>query len=335
MSADSIAATTADNSVSPKVISVQFRDVEEAALHVPERTVYSQLTRGPLEGVLHSYIISPQSSFSVAKTNRSIRKQFEVGADHLRMGFHWDHTGRAKCCANGMRLEQHEASANLPGTPIDLHFGENHEGCWISLDYQPVLRLLTWQEEEASVLREPGRLVASGCTRHLLHSVIAAGRIELFGPGSRAPQTSLISAFEKGLFAFAAYALSSALGRNIDLGRASATHRGRLLRKACDVIDAKASEGLTISALCLSVGASRRSLETIFVEGLNVSPYQYVLAVRFNAIRKALLSEEHAGCSIGDIVSRWGIWHLSRFAEDYRKMFGELPSQTRTSALRK
>jgi AraC family transcriptional regulator, ethanolamine operon transcriptional activator len=27
-------------------------------------------------------------------------------------------------------------------------------------------------------------------------------------------------------------------------------------------------------------------------------------------------------------ASQWGFWHLGYFSRDYRKMFGELPSQT-------
>jgi AraC family ethanolamine operon transcriptional activator len=31
---------------------------------------------------------------------------------------------------------------------------------------------------------------------------------------------------------------------------------------------------------------------------------------------------------VQDIAARWGFWHLSHFANDYRRMFGELPSET-------
>lgn len=87
--------------------------------------------------------------------------------------------------------------------------------------------------------------------------------------------------------------------------------------------------------LCRMVGTSRRTLENIFLEAFDVSPYQYVRALRLNSVRRALLSEENAKASIGDIVSRCGIWHLSRFAADYRSMFGELPSQTRAGQRRR
>ena len=32
--------------------------------------------------------------------------------------------------------------------------------------------------------------------------------------------------------------------------------------------------------------------------------------------------------TIQDIASHWGFWHLGQFAQDYRHLFGELPSDT-------
>jgi hypothetical protein len=32
--------------------------------------------------------------------------------------------------------------------------------------------------------------------------------------------------------------------------------------------------------------------------------------------------------SIGDAAARWGFFHLGNFANDYRRLFSELPSQT-------
>jgi len=31
---------------------------------------------------------------------------------------------------------------------------------------------------------------------------------------------------------------------------------------------------------------------------------------------------------IGTIANRCGFWHMGRFAADYRRLFGELPSET-------
>lgn len=320
--------------ISPKLNCAQFGDIEAQAAGVPgpERSVYSQLTRGRFEGVVQSYVISPRVSFVVEKTNRSIRKQFAVDASHLRIGFLCEQANRFACCGNGVRLQGAEASINFPETAIDLHLGENYQGCWVSLDYRAISQLLN-RNGELSVARRSGRLQVAGPVGALFRNAVMTARNELFGPGSPTPHPRIVAAFEKTLISCAAYTLSSAQICDAGQKRASARHRAHLLRKACELIDAKTSEGLMISELCLSVGTSRRNLEMIFAEGLNVSPYQYIQAVRLNAIRKALLSDEDMTSSIGEIASRWGIWHLSRFANDYRMMFGELPSETRDLAL--
>jgi AraC family transcriptional regulator, ethanolamine operon transcriptional activator len=44
-------------------------------------------------------------------------------------------------------------------------------------------------------------------------------------------------------------------------------------------------------------------------------------------VRRAL-RQAAPGVTIQDIASHWGFWHLSQFAQDYRQLFGELPSDT-------
>ena len=44
--------------------------------------------------------------------------------------------------------------------------------------------------------------------------------------------------------------------------------------------------------------------------------------MRDPSLRIAIASYSH------DVAARWGFWHLSQFAVDYKKLFGELPSRT-------
>jgi AraC family transcriptional regulator, ethanolamine operon transcriptional activator len=53
----------------------------------------------------------------------------------------------------------------------------------------------------------------------------------------------------------------------------------------------------------------------------------YLRVMRLNRVRREL--QTHRRDSIGDVAARWGFWHLSRFAADYSRLFGELPSATR------
>jgi hypothetical protein len=46
-----------------------------------------------------------------------------------------------------------------------------------------------------------------------------------------------------------------------------------------------------------------------------------------------LVQASDASGGVGAVASRWGIRHLGRFAGEYRKMFGELPSRTLANSL--
>lgn len=60
---------------------------------------------------------------------------------------------------------------------------------------------------------------------------------------------------------------------------------------------------------------------------LGLSPVQYLRAARLLGVRRELL---RAGpvIRVSDAAARWGFWRLSQFAADYKRLFGELPSET-------
>ncbi|MFV2073945.1 MAG: helix-turn-helix domain-containing protein, partial [Thermoanaerobaculales bacterium] len=37
---------------------------------------------------------------------------------------------------------------------------------------------------------------------------------------------------------------------------------------------------------------------------------------------------------VTDVANSWGFWHMGQFAADYRRQFGELPSETLRRASR-
>ena len=220
--------------------------------------------------------------------------------------------------------------SEISSTPIDLHFGESYPGCWVTLAEADVVAI-TPNGEELCASAKGGRSQVRGLAAKSVQNTILTARNELFKPQLAIRCAKVISALEliPLKFSGAAWALAEALGRQSKPERSCAAHRTRLLRRACEVVDASLTSGLTMSQLCFTIGTSRRTLENIFAGRSEFSPYQYVRTIRLNAIRRELLSEENADASIGDIAARWGVWHISRFAADYRQMFGQLPSQER------
>ncbi len=50
---------------------------------------------------------------------------------------------------------------------------------------------------------------------------------------------------------------------------------------------------------------------------------------RLETVRGQLLTARDEGKTVTVIAMEYGFFHLSQFAADYRKMFGETPSETR------
>jgi AraC family ethanolamine operon transcriptional activator len=54
----------------------------------------------------------------------------------------------------------------------------------------------------------------------------------------------------------------------------------------------------------------------------------YFKAGRLNAVRQELKAAAADTATVHEIAQRWGFWHTGEFAAAYRRLFGELPSQT-------
>lgn len=74
-------------------------------------------------------------------------------------------------------------------------------------------------------------------------------------------------------------------------------------------------------------GVSERTLRRGFHERFRTSPKAYLQAQRLIGVRRRLRATRES-ISISDIANEWGFWHMGQFAADYRRHFGELPSET-------
>lgn len=104
--------------------------------------------------------------------------------------------------------------------------------------------------------------------------------------------------------------------------------RSKALKKAETYIVEFGDEPPKIQDICKATGASLRTLQFAFVEKYGITPKTYLEFYRLNAVRKMLRKRDPSTTKIIDVANRWGFWHMGKFAGDYHKLFGELPSQT-------
>ena len=103
--------------------------------------------------------------------------------------------------------------------------------------------------------------------------------------------------------------------------------RRRALRVALEALEDSSRYPLRVADLCSVAEVSRPTLYRAFREHLGVSPKRYLQVRRLAGVRRDLLGADPRS-QIAGIANRWGFWHMGQFAADYRRQFGELPSET-------
>ena len=102
----------------------------------------------------------------------------------------------------------------------------------------------------------------------------------------------------------------------------------QIISKARNYLIEHRGRTVDIPELCDYLHTSRRTLQNAFQTILGVSPVHYMKAIRLNAVHRELLSKRSVFPVIQDAAAAWGFSHMSQFAADYQRFFGERPSDT-------
>lgn len=117
-------------------------------------------------------------------------------------------------------------------------------------------------------------------------------------------------------------------GNQVARESGTGTSRRHIVERARSYLLAHRDDPVSVAELCTALNVSRRTLQYAFQEILDTNPVGYLRAIRLNGVRRELKAANGNGVAVQDVAARWGFWHLSHFATDYRRMFGELPSET-------
>jgi AraC family ethanolamine operon transcriptional activator len=291
------------------IVAVTTRDAEEQASALPGWSqTYAQVTPGRFAGHLELATGGTGSVFreaiNVAHIERLIIPEATVALALVRSpaGLHVD----------GRHLPGGVLMVTPAGTAHEITSGPGHDLLAISVD--------------ATALPEAER---PDC-RHG-HRPVADGR--LAARAAAVVEAMLAHAHAGALPASAGATLAdvviAALGA-LEPARPEPPASLERLALVRAYVHENLEEPLSVGDLARVAGVSTRALEAAFARHLGVGPKAYLQSLRLAATRRALKqgATGDAPATVTDVAYRYGFWHLSRFAEHYRTMYGESPHQT-------
>jgi AraC family transcriptional regulator, ethanolamine operon transcriptional activator len=116
----------------------------------------------------------------------------------------------------------------------------------------------------------------------------------------------------------------SLLNKQQDLEQMSLNKSWKVFADTREIINTRLDDPISVAELCSMLNISRRSLQYHFEQAINSTPITYLRAERLNGVRRMLATAN----SVTDAATYWGFWHFGHFSHEYKKMFGELPSET-------
>jgi len=255
----------------------------------------------------------------------SYGNQVDVRCPELQGIYHFQVVTRGECCwtfpDEKLRLSRGQALMMNPGEQIDLTY---------SADCEKV------------IVKVPEELIRDGCLDRADHVSSSGVRFE-----RRVIELEQSLGFMRLLDAL----LLEANETEVDLSHLQLPYRdiliGKLLQQfennaAADerqhlhdrsftqllsYIEANIRQDISVEELAQIGNVSVRTVYNLFARYFNVTPKLFIKQTKLKSLREELTGSR-AVRNVTEVALDYGFTHLGRFSSDYRKMFGELPSET-------
>lgn len=295
-------------------------DVDDHAANLTNwNQLYDQLTPGCFEGRLNEFWLGRLQIFEEF-TSQAIRQSCQTWANSWWFGI--PVTGQAPGKIGPQPIESDMIAVRPGGVEFELLTPPGFRIFGIVVDHDALVNYIHEAEQRqppASFLREQVLRLTPQHRRGLEQKL---RQVFAINPSCLTYRQARRMLCEDILGSIATF-----VARHVSCDEPSPVHRGHywFVRRAREYLLAHQDEPLSILDLCRTLRVSRRTLQYAFQDVLGVSPGVYLRTVRLNGVRREL---RRSRVAVQDAAARWGFWHLSQFACDYRRLFGERPSET-------
>ena len=126
-----------------------------------------------------------------------------------------------------------------------------------------------------------------------------------------------------------AITILNGLRHSADIHETPFMNSDKVVKLVLDHVHSEPSGEITAVKMCTLANCSQSWLEHSFKKRFGVTPKKYLKYLRLSRLRENLLHpNEVDGRTVIELASVYGFWHMGQLAADYRKVYGELPSDT-------
>lgn len=209
-----------------------------------------------------------------------------------------------------------------PGSEVRCISGQNFEIQSISLQWSQIQKACEILELTCPTLAQlPETIRISKAERFEMNALLSGYRTN----PEIVPETSIRSIWEKLVWNWIAQRNT----RSKSMPNAKVRSRG--LRNCLDYLEDADLAQVNISTLRTVANVSDRTLQYAFQDKFDVTMQEFLRSLRLSQARSLLADRSKCHLNIGDVARSLGLWHHGRFTQEYKRMFGETPQQTRMS----
>ncbi|WP_340538847.1 AraC family transcriptional regulator [Nocardioides sp. GXZ039] len=234
---------------------------------------------------------------------------------------------RVRCGSRELVADRHTAFVGSPEEPVDMRWSADCAKVVVYIRRSAVEELAAATDasdghEKGSVVFDPTLSLDRPAVREWLQLLWLA--IEQLEAGSGLLHTPLVAtSYEQTLISALLAVQPNSAGTP-----ASVDVPSRTVRAALALIEGDPARAWRIADLAAACGVSARTLQAAFHAELGTTPLAELRRIRMDAVRRDLLEADPLSTTVTTVASRWGFYHLGRFAQAYRDRFQELPSHT-------
>ena len=206
---------------------------------------------------------------------------------------------------------------------IDFVVPDNGEH-WVVLVPRDLLIDHLGDETAAAVLRSGHLLRCEPSLGRRLSALVDRALLRSRAHGGSQTDDRVLAAIKSQVLVTVAEVL---LGSHESVGRSTPRKRYQAFRRAIRYADA-ARHAVSPPELADAAGVSQRVLQLSFQEALGVAPEKFLRWNRMNGMHRELRHSHATTDSVTEIAQRWHFKELGRTAVEYRRLFGESPSET-------